>query len=246
MSPLSEPVPLALLLQSIPARLSDSNRVKLTHCRFLLAENVFSEIIIYEQRDSVGGVWNYTPRSSKLRESVNGDGNPRAPPHPEEVVTANLPKLNTPMYDGLESNLPHVLMQFSDTPFPDGTQLFAPQETVLQYLRDYANDLIQRIEFDHQVVSVRPTKGHERPGWEITTTAVAGGEKKVEKFDAVVAANGHCDWPLLPEIDGLSAWSKKYPESLYHSVSFKNTKAFENKVSDVTSYSLCFIKQSFH
>ena len=135
------------------------------------------------------------------------------------------------MYDGLESNLPHMLMQFSDTPFPEGTQLFATQETVLQYLHDYANDVVSMIRFQHQVVDVRSIRGDEYHGWEVTTRANPKKEVEVERFDAVIAANGHCDWPLLPEVEGLNAWGKEYPESLYHSVSYKNTKAFENKVS---------------
>lgn len=149
-------------------------------------------------------------------------------------MTNGLPKLNTPMYEGLESNLPHMLMQFSDTPFPEETQLFATRETVMQYLQDYANDVISMIKFDHHVIDVRPTRGGEDHGWEVTTRVTDGREHEIERFDAVVAANGHCDWPLLPEIEGLDAWSKEYPESLYHSVSYKNAKAFEKKVSKIT------------
>lgn len=87
------------------------------------------------------------------------------------------------------------------------------------------------IRFGHQVVDVRPSGGDELHVWEVTARAAAEGVDEVERFDAVIAANGHCDWPLLPEIEGLDAWSKEFPESLYHSVSYKNAKAFENKVS---------------
>ena len=145
------------------------------------------------------------------------------------------------MYDGLESNLPHMLMQFSDTPFPEGTQLFAARETVLQYLHDYANDIIPMVRFEHQVVDVRPTRADttdEHHGWKVTTESIATGETTIETFDAVVAANGHCEWPLLPEIEGIDAWSKEHPESLYHSVSYKNSKIFKNKVSHRPFYLL--------
>ncbi|KAF6226953.1 hypothetical protein HO133_008394 [Letharia lupina] len=201
----------------------------LAAAKYLLAENAFSEIIIYEQRNSVGGTWNYTPLPPKRQSSVNGDLNGSSEPNALDVVTANLPKLNTPMYEGLESNLPHMLMQFSDTPFPERTQLFARRDTVQQYLQDYASDIISMIRFGHEVHEVRPTGGDECHGWEITTKATAERESKVERFDAVVAANGHCDWPLLPKVEGLDAWCKQFPDSLYHSVSFKNPKAFEKK-----------------
>ena len=135
------------------------------------------------------------------------------------------------MYEGLESNLPHMLMQFSDTPFPEGTQVFPTRETVWRYLQDYASDINSMIRFDHQVVDVRPSRDENLPAWEVTAKAGAMGVDEVERFDAVIAANGHCDWPMLPGIEGLDAWSKEFPESLYHSVSYKNANVFEEKVS---------------
>ena len=199
--------------------------------RYLLAEDVFSEIIIFEQRNSVGGTWNFTPLPCKRHRYINSNPNHHSAPNAMEVVTADLPKLNTPMYEGLESNLPHMLMQFSDTPFPTGTQLFATRENVMQYLRDYSNEIISMIRFDHKVLSVRPTGADQSHRWEVTTRATGEGENKVQTFDAGVAANGHCEWPLLPPIEGLDAWSQEFPGSLYHSVSYKNAKKFENKVN---------------
>lgn len=102
---------------------------------------------------------------------------------------------------------------------------------MLQYLQDYASEIISMIRFDHQVVDVRVKSGDERHEWEVTTRAAGERSNKMQKFDAVIAANGHCDWPLLPSIEGLDAWSEQFPESLYHSVSYKNPKAFQNKVS---------------
>lgn len=207
---------------------------------------MFSKIVIYEQRDTVGGIWNYTPLPPKWRENVNGDTNQAMASNAVDVITANLPKLNTPMYEGLESNLPHMVMQFSDTPFPEGTHLFPMRDTVLRYLQDYASDIISMIRFNHQVLDVRPTSGKDCHGWEVTVRATAERENKSEKFDAVIAANGHCDWPMLPNIEGLDAWSKEFPESLYHSVSYKNAKVFENKVSEhLVSFFLHFLSQRF-
>ena len=136
------------------------------------------------------------------------------------------------MYDGLESNLPHMLMQFSDTPFPAATQLFPSRETVLGYLESYADEIRSLISFHHQVISVTPTAKDEPHGWDVklqeTTRARSS---KVERFDAVICANGHCDWPLLPDIKGLDTWAELYPDSLFHSVSYKSPQAFKNKVS---------------
>ena len=58
------------------------------------------------------------------------------------------------------------------------------------------------IGFNHQIVDVRLKDGH---GWEVTTRTAGKETSKLEEFDAVVAANGHCGWPLLPNIEGLNA-----------------------------------------
>ena len=127
-----------------------------------------------------------------------------------------------------------MLMQFADTPFPKGTQLFPKREAVMQYLEDYANDVRSLIRLEHDVVDMRPTAGDERQGWVVTTKdAGKGGIEKVERFNAVVATNGHCDWPLLPPIEGLDNWSRLVPESLHHSVSYKKPTAFKDKVSQL-------------
>lgn len=186
--------------------------------------------MLYEQRQSVGGVWNYTPLPSDRQNPMNGDFPRSSDSTAIQVVTANLPELNTPMYEGLESNLPHMLMQFSDTPFPKGTQLFPTRETVQQYLEDYASEVMPLIRFDHQVTEVKPV-GDGNHGWRVTATAMAEGKDIVESFDAAIAANGHCDKPLLPNITGLNAWARLFPETLHHSVSYKNPKAFTKKVS---------------
>ena len=125
-----------------------------------------------------------------------------------------------------------MLMQYSDTPFPVATQLFPSRETVLEYLETYATDVRSLISFRHQVISVAPTAGDEYHGWEVKVQETTGAHKsKVEEFDAVIAANGHCGWPKLPDIEGLDTWAELYPESLFHSVSYKNPQAFKDKVS---------------
>ncbi|KAL8671212.1 MAG: hypothetical protein Q9168_004287 [Polycauliona sp. 1 TL-2023] len=199
----------------------------LATAKYLIAEHVFLKVVLYEQRNSVGGVWNYTPIACK------SDGNAcnQTVGDSIDVVTANLPAFNTPMYEGLESNLPHMLMQFSDTPFPEGTQLFAPREVVLDYLESYARDVDHLIRYQHSVISVSPRGGKDNmrnPVWEVTTRN-AENETLVEKFDAVVAANGHCDWPKLPAVEGLDEWSRAFPGTLHHSVSYKNALPFEGR-----------------
>ncbi|KAL8678491.1 MAG: hypothetical protein Q9186_005161 [Xanthomendoza sp. 1 TL-2023] len=196
----------------------------LATAKFLLAENPSLDVVVYEQRKNVGGVWNYTPLNPHRQLAMIEGTIDEA----IDAVTANLPDLNTPMYENLETNLPHMLMQFSDAPFPAGTQLFPSRQVVLQYLQEYANDIMPLIRFDHEVVDVRPKSSKQMTGWEVTVEDVKR-LKKVESFDAVAVASGHCDWPLLPAIEGLDAWSRQFPESLHHSVSYKNAETFVDK-----------------
>ena len=198
--------------------------------RYLLAEQRLSGIVIYEQRGNVGGVWNFTslPRTAKVL------GHQRSADRAIDVATANLPALNTPMYQGLESNLPHMLMQYSDAPFPEGTQLFASRENVMDYLENYAQDVKHLIKYQCTVIAVTPRDIMKSHAWELTIRD-GQNETHIETFDAVVAANGHCDWPLLPAIEGLDEWSNAFPNSLRHSVSYKNAKAFVGKVRRLMS-----------
>ncbi|KAI4231825.1 MAG: hypothetical protein LQ349_005374 [Xanthoria aureola] len=180
---------------------------------------------MFEQRNRVGGVWNYTP----LARAVNTNGYQQSADKAIDVATANLPDLNTPMYEGLESNLPHMLMQFSDVPFAEGTQLFASRENVIEYLENYAQEVDHLIKYNCEVIDVRPKRDQKNGIWEVMTKSLSPNDIHVEHFDAVVAANGHCDWPLLPDIEGLDDWSRAFPQSLHHSVSYKNPLSFCGK-----------------
>ncbi|KAK0124728.1 hypothetical protein ONS96_008611 [Cadophora gregata f. sp. sojae] len=101
--------------------------------KYLAAENHFSDISIFEQRNSTGGIWN--------RDSIS----------PALDVEA----FPSPIYDGLESNIPTVVMQHSDLPFPDDCALMADADAVLNYLRHYADDVSQYTNFHTQVLDVR-------------------------------------------------------------------------------------------
>lgn len=51
------------------------------------------------------------------------------------------PTFVSPIYERLESNLPKMIMQHCDAPFPDDEQLFASHEATCDYLERYADDV---------------------------------------------------------------------------------------------------------
>lgn len=49
-----------------------------------------------------------------------------------------------------------------------------------------------------------------------------------EEFDSVILANGHCNVPFIPKIEGLHEFVSKYPDIVRHSKSFRNANEFKN------------------
>lgn len=80
--------------------------------KHLLAEGC--HVTVFERKTAAGGVWN------------TGPGAGRWP---------------TPVYEGLETNVPRTLMTFSDFPWPTSASLFPKSTDVNGYLQSYAEQL---------------------------------------------------------------------------------------------------------
>lgn len=155
--------------------------------RYFVAEKAFDKITVFEQRSTVGGIWNYTPEdrsdgvfavpqtdpSGRIEEPIwhEAEESKSKPPvvDGDHAVQSDGVKSGkkvasfvSPMYERLETNIPRSLMRFSDLAFPEDTQLFPKHETVLEYLKSYAGDVKHLIEFETQVVDVRLLAGEER------------------------------------------------------------------------------------
>ncbi|KEF54683.1 uncharacterized protein A1O9_09125 [Exophiala aquamarina CBS 119918] len=213
--------------------------VGLAFAKYLLAEKHFSEIVVYEQRDTVGGIWNlsdnavsrsvsvpqldpwYGTRSSgSRREDGGGDGDAL--------------EFESPLYDYLETNIPKQLMAYCDAPFPRSAPLFPRHEAVLEYLERYAEDVKSLIRFStkvrHVELGVEEWEGRKRDVWSVISTDLRTGVVEAPKrYDALVVANGHYTVPYVPSIAGLQEFNQRYPGVVLHSKAYRRPEDFMGK-----------------
>lgn len=200
--------------------------------KYLLAEEAFDKIDVFEQRDNVGGVWNYTAEADHQMRQV-----PRTNPHEplerpvwRDSAGRKQPVFISPLYNTLETNIPYPLMQFSDLDFPKDTQLFPPREVVLRYLESYAEDIRHLIRFSTQVVDVHLQMDGCHQRWLVRTQDLLTSATKDSTYDAVVIASGHYNVPYIPDIPGAQAWDRAYPGAMVHSKFYRSRDQFGNKV----------------
>ncbi|KAF2140115.1 uncharacterized protein K452DRAFT_319672 [Aplosporella prunicola CBS 121167] len=232
--------------------------------KYLRAENKFEKIVAFEQRSAPGGIWNYTaedrddgsfavpktrPSSKDLDQpiwigkNVNGVGKGKANAATNGTVNGASKEdkevqFLSPIYDRLETNIPRMLMRFQDHAFPDDIQLFPKHASVKEYLKGYAEDVLETIRFRTQVVDVRfiGSKAEQigdeevkEESWSVTTKNIVTGEQTEEVFDAVVVANGHYYTPYIPDIEGIKEWYQTSPKSISHSKFYRTPDVFKDK-----------------
>jgi cation diffusion facilitator CzcD-associated flavoprotein CzcO len=205
-----------------------------------VAEKVFNKIDIFEQRGTVGGVWNLSatecssrilipqtdPRYGSASQQVSKDQKDDC--NHEQRDGTGL-EFESPLYDYLETNIPKQLMAFSDQPFHGDLPLFPGHEAVLEYLERYADDVRHLIQFHTQVIKVRLVASDPTDRWEVTTKSLQDGQPLTSTYDAVVVANGHYTIPYVPDIPGLEAWNNANPGVIMHSKAYRNPSAFTGK-----------------
>ncbi|KAK3710321.1 monooxygenase [Vermiconidia calcicola] len=212
----------------------------LAAAKYFLAEKAFSKITIYEQRATVGGLWNHVPCPNSTPDGLSV---PQTDPDAKDdepiwhlrngedgvVEAGNTPYFTTPMYDLLESNIPRGLMGFSNLDWPEDSQLFPKHESVLDYIDRYAEDVRHLIRFQTQVIDVSLNPDEK---WSVRTRPIgpdpnANTEEAV--FDAVLVANGHFDVPYIPSVTGIERWNKAYPGMISHSKFYRRPEHFSGK-----------------
>ncbi|OJJ42242.1 hypothetical protein ASPZODRAFT_105504 [Penicilliopsis zonata CBS 506.65] len=193
--------------------------------KYLVAEQHFSQIVLFEQRPEPGGVWNYTGEEDASR----GFAQPRPAPEgrPQQPLADG--RFASPAYETLETNIPSCIMNFIDAPFPPGTSLFPKHTVVREYLHRYADELRPLIRYQTQVLDVVSVPASQGAGWTVTWRDLSTQDMADQQFDAVVVANGHHNDPYIPSIPGLAEWATRHPGSISHSASFRHAGPFTDK-----------------
>jgi len=91
------------------------------------------------------------------------------------------------MYTNLWANTPRDIMTFAEKEFPKGTTVFPFRTQILQYVKDYGEDVRHLIEFDSEVLKVEKLQKQ----WAVTTRDTRDPVKIcTQQFDAVAIASG--------------------------------------------------------
>lgn len=126
----------------------------------------------------------------------------------------------SPAYASLHLNTSKGRTQFSDFPMPDHWPDYPSADLMAGYLADYGQSfgLTAHIRFGATVVSVERDKGR-RP-WAVTTDS---GD--IERYDAVVVANGHNWNPRLPE----PGYPGHFDGDQMHAHDYRTAEAFRDR-----------------
>ncbi|KAG0606058.1 hypothetical protein M758_9G109900 [Ceratodon purpureus] len=176
------------------------------------------DVILFEQTESVGGVWVYDPEIED--DDLLG-------------VRKARKRVHSSMYASLRTNLPREIMGYTDFPFlpkegRDGRR-FPGHAEVAAYLEDFAEfyGILNYVQFCTVVEYVGVCKKGNKISWNVRTRRrdeTEGGKEEV--FDAVVVCNGHYSEPKLAEVPGISKW----PGVQLHSHNYREPGSFTDKI----------------
>lgn len=139
------------------------------------------------------------------------------------------------MYEELETNIPHFLMQFSDSPGLSQHQLCPSREETLQYLREYANDVKHLIKFHTQVTDVLP-RNDGQESWSVQYRDLVSNKATEGTYDAIVVASGHFSVPYIPNVLGIREWNERYPGIISHSKFYQRRQDFADRKVLIVGY----------
>ncbi|WVF67227.1 hypothetical protein IAT40_001975 [Kwoniella sp. CBS 6097] len=182
------------------------------------------DVVAYEARGTVGGLWNFDPKLEPCTISFDQDGHAVALTQSERGGKPG--PSPTPMYAGVTANTPRDIMPYRSHPYPDGTVVYPTFETIYQYQVRHAQKYLDHIRFNRVVTRIRhrPDFHTSSPArrwlleWTPSYTSKSPnlGKTFEESFDHVVIANGTDSRPFIPYIDGLWDWKGEISHSRWY------------------------------
>lgn len=168
-------------------------------------------VIVFEQTESIGGVWAYT---DEVEDDLLG-------------VESGRRKVHGSMYKHLRTNLPREVMGVADFPFDDmfpgseDPRQYCSHEEVFRYLKAYAThfDILRYVRFSSHIQHVT----RQGAGWQVSVEN--GSSAYEEDVDAIVICNGHYSEPRVPEWPGQDT----FPGIQMHSHNYRDPTGFVRK-----------------
>ncbi|KUI52598.1 Thiol-specific monooxygenase [Cytospora mali] len=198
----------------------------LSAAKYLIAQQAFESVVVFEQNPEVGGVWYYSRQPSDNVQVPQVS--PFCPPDPP-VRSGDRPVFASPMYELLHTNIPWTIMKYGDADFPHDGLIFPSREAVQKYLVDYSHDVRHLVKFSTKVRSVvlRHEGSHDQ--WDIETDNLLDGQESKDTFDAVVVANGHYATTHIPDVKNIREFNAAHPGVISHSKSYRVPEDYADK-----------------
>ncbi|KAK3714624.1 hypothetical protein RRG08_020880 [Elysia crispata] len=169
----------------------------------VLADAGFSDIVCFERRDGLGGLWHFSDKPTQWQDEAR-------------------------LYRSTVISTSKEFTAFSDYPMPDHYPNFCHNKIVEEYFLDYARHFgVEKfIRYNQEVLSVRKHVSFESTGcWEIKSLDHKTGQEVSEIFGFALIAIGHHGDPNIPSFPGLNSFKGK----TIHSKEFTDVFDFAGK-----------------
>ncbi|KAH9000382.1 FAD/NAD-P-binding domain-containing protein [Lactarius akahatsu] len=167
------------------------------------------EIVLFEQRDDVGGIWYPDPHT----------------PHPPDLP-------ESPLYPRLRTNTPHPSMTIPQFQFPPGTALFPNHAFVHQYHKSMISrwNLSSYIHLRHEVLAADWHGDNVSGHWQLTALDRTHNRTVHAGFDHLVVASGHNQYPYEPKFQGQQVWEASAPgRKVLHSIFYREPEVYRGR-----------------
>lgn len=206
----------------------------------LIKQQAFDEVVVFEKREKVGGIWVLDEKKQKLDIRPGSTGpeldpsvEPPAELDEDHEVTTEVDPENpihsfTPSYRGMRTKTSENVMTFSDIKkWPKLDKPGFDRFTKGIYVQDYLESYIQRYPSNIQLnTSVEKVTKRDDGKYNLYLRKVNGDGSQtwsIRTFDTYIIATGEYHVPYIPEVPGLQEVYLRFPERLQHSKSFQNT-----------------------